>query len=144
MGALMAGLVGTLFQVGGTLAQGQSNKFAAAENARYLDLEGRTAVSQATADEEAQRREARQVLSTQAAAMAQSGMSGSQAGKLVKQSALNAELDALNIRYQGQLKKSGLSADADSTRQQGRQAAGNSGLLAAAQLISGYSKNYKG
>lgn len=140
----MGGFVGTLISAGSSIVQGQQQKYAAAENARYQELQGRTAVSQATADEEAQRREARQVLGTQAAAMAQAGMNGAQASKLVKQSALNAELDALNIRYQGQLKKSGLMAEADSTRNQGRQAAGNSGLLAASQLISGYSKNYKG
>jgi hypothetical protein len=56
--------------------------------------------------EEQQRREARQLLGAGRAAVAQSGlaMTGS-AADIMKQSATNAELDALNIRYAGTLER---------------------------------------
>jgi hypothetical protein len=56
--------------------------------------------------EEQQRRESRQLLGAGRAAIAQSGiaMTGS-AADIMKQSATNAELDALNIRYAGTLER---------------------------------------
>jgi hypothetical protein len=59
--------------------------------------------------EEMQRREARQLLGAGRAAIAQSGiaMSGS-AADIMKQSATNAELDALNIRYAGTIERMGI------------------------------------
>lgn len=61
---------------------------------------------QASQAEEQQRREARQLLGAGRAAVAQSGiaMTGS-AADIMKQSATNAELDALNIRYAGTLER---------------------------------------
>ncbi len=63
--------------------------------------------------EEAQRRRARLILGKERAAIAQSGagLGGSNAD-IERQSEVMAELDALNIRYEGQLESHGLLAQA--------------------------------
>ena len=64
---------------------------------------------QASAREEQQRRESRQLLGTQRAAIGQSnvGFEGSSAD-IIRQSASSAELDALNVRYAGVLERSSI------------------------------------
>lgn len=67
---------------------------------------------QYSAREEAMRRSARQALGAQRAAIAQSGtgFSGSNLD-IMKQSTANAELDALNLRYAGQLEDASMQND---------------------------------
>lgn len=106
-------------------------------NAQLLRDQAR-AEFQATALDEAQlRREARFRLGRQQAAQAESGIStvGS-AGLLLDQSSVLAELDALNIRYGGQLRARGLLAESQAMRQRSR----SMGLLAGAQLLAGASR----
>lgn len=89
--------------------------------ARLLRAQAREAQRQAYADEEALRREARQVLGAQAAAMAQSGTGlGGTNEALVRQSAALAELDALNIRYRGLTQAKALRAEAKAAKRAGR------------------------
>jgi hypothetical protein len=140
----MAGWIGTLFTVGSSLAQANSDKAQGEQNGALLDIQADAAGKQALSEEEAQRRSSRQQLGSLAATMAQNGNIGPQAGMIEKQSALAAELDALNIRYQGQLRKSDLTNRANAARRGGQTAANNSNLLAASSLISGYAKNYTG
>lgn len=102
-------------------------------DSRLLAQQARTVSQQATADEEAQRREASIFLGTQAAAMAQAG-GGIDEG-VVRQSELMANLDALNIRYRGALARAGLMAQAGAARQQGS-------LLAGQKLLSGAADAY--
>lgn len=78
---------------------------AAAEqrNQQLLMQQAQTARQQAGAEEEAQRRQNRQFLGTQRAAMGQSGVGfGGTPGMLYDDNAMLAELDALNIRYGGE------------------------------------------
>lgn len=78
-------------------------------NQRLLTEQARTARQQAGLDEEAQRRQNRQFLATQRAAIGQSGIGfGGTPGLLQEDSAMQAELDALNIRYGGELQASNL------------------------------------
>lgn len=85
----------------------------AARNAALLRGQASLARQQAGADEEAQRREAKRVLGTQRAAIGQSGIGfGGTAGQLIEDSAVQAELDALNIRYGGELQASELAEQA--------------------------------
>lgn len=94
-------------------AQASSAKSAAnaAEYNAEVDRQRATvALQQGNANEESQRRQAAIAMGRQTAATAQSGVdltSGS-ALDLYQQSATNAELDALNIRYGAQLQAQGL------------------------------------
>jgi len=108
-------------------------------NADLLREQARAASAAAAQDEAAQRRAARMAIGRQAAAQAEAGIgtSGS-AGLLLDQSAVLAELDALNIRYGGQLRAKGLLAESLAMRERGRQA----GLLAGANLLMGASKAF--
>lgn len=103
-------------------------------NADALRQQARSASNQALRDEEAQRREARQVLGEQAAAMAQAGGGyGGTNEKLLTQSATLAELDALNIRYGGFMRRSGLLAEAVGAKA----SSGGFNLQAGGQLLQG-------
>lgn len=132
----------------------------AARNAMLQRQQARTARQQAGAEEEAQRRQAAQFLGTQRAAIGQSGIGyGGSAGQLIEDSAIQAELDALNIRYGGEQQAQGLleqarsselesgllRANAKQARAAGAMGAGTSLLSAGAQaygsgLIGGAAK----
>lgn len=76
----------------------------ASRNAQLLRTQAATARQQAGLDEEAQRRDARRFLGTQRAAVGQAGIGyGGSVADLLEDSAVQAELDALNIRYGGEL-----------------------------------------
>lgn len=127
--------VPSLVQASASIQQGKDAKL----NARLLREQSRAELSASARDEEAQRRAARIALGRQAAAQAEAGIgtSGS-AGLLLDQSAVLAELDALNIRYGGELRSKGLLAQSLGLRQRAR----STGLLAGAQLLSGVSSAY--
>lgn len=128
-----------LFSAAGAVTQGADANSAANANAAALGQQAHVAQSQAYADEQTQRRQSNQVLGEQAAAIAQAGggMGGTSA-KVAEQSGINAELDALNIRYGGTMKASGLMAQAQAEKAQGRSALVQSGFLAGANLLKGY------
>jgi len=92
---------GTLKAVG-SVVEGQSQAKAAKAEARIADANAQMTYDQTNQREEQVRRESRLALSDQAAAIAESGtgFTGSNLD-VMKQSATNAELDALNTRYQG-------------------------------------------
>jgi len=98
-------------------AQDQANKY----NARVKEIQAGVEREAAGRREEQQRRKARQVLGEQRAALAQSGigMMGS-ALDIEEQSATAAELDALNIRYEGEMAAKGLLYDAEAEKFEGR------------------------
>lgn len=133
-------------------AQAQSQSADAAANAaNYNALSDQqrstVALAQGNANEESQRRGAALALGRQNASMAQSGvdLSSGSALDLYKQSATNAELDALNIRYGSQLQAQGFKSqstlDAMQADQQRRNAstAMQAGYLnAGAAALSSY------
>lgn len=100
----------------GAIQQGQAQAAAAnqqadieKQNEKLLRDQARVARQQAGAEEESQRRQARQLLSSQRAAIGQSGIGyGGTAGLLMEDSAMQAELDALNIRYGGEMQASNI------------------------------------
>ena len=98
----------------------QNQQGSAIYNAEMGKANAQQAFMQAGAAEDVQRRRAGVVLGEQRAGFAQSGVDPSSGtGLLVQeQSAHNAELDALNIRYQGLLQGRGLLAQSElDTRQ---------------------------
>lgn len=116
--------IGTALKAFGSARSGSKDRAA-------LEQQARVAAAQGYADEEAARRAARYQLGEQAAALAQAGIGpGGTADLVVKDSALAAEMDALNYRYRG------LQA-ARALRSQARKTASDSYLMAGAKLLSG-------
>lgn len=107
----------------------------ASDQSRALRVQGEMDARDALANEESQRREASQIAGAQAAAMAQAGGGAGGTNDLVaRQSAVLAELDALNIRYGGLTKRAALLSEAKAVKREGV-------FLAGAQLLSGSSKS---
>lgn len=117
-------VIGTVTSAVGSIAQGQQQAAAAQAqaqanaqaqeyNATVARNNARIASDQANAKEEAQRRHFAQLQGQAVAGIAQSGtgFDGSNYD-LLKQNAVNNELDALTIRYQGQNQSNGLIAQA--------------------------------
>lgn len=130
--------------VASSLASAQSQRKAATYNARVAGNNSTIAANQASVNEDAQRRRADMALGREAAgAAASGGLSGTNLDTF-QQSATNAELDALNIRYQGKL---GVQS---ATEQQGldemnASAANESGYLnAGAAALSSYGSYQRG
>lgn len=89
--------------VGSAVAGAQASRKSASYNAAIAANNAKVAGQQASVNEDAQRRRADMALGREAAGAADSGgLSGTNLDTF-QQSATNAELDALNIRYQGKL-----------------------------------------
>ncbi len=121
----------------GAISQANSAKGAAEYNAAIMEQNAATERQQAGQREDAQRREARMVMGEQRAAYSQAGvgLAGS-AADVMQQSAATAELDALTLRYEGDLRARGLMAQAVGERAAGRSAR-NAGYLSAAGTVLG-------
>lgn len=105
------------------------------------DLEKKNAeiaAQQANAAEDAQRRRSRSILARQRAAIAESGIGfGGSSERLMQDSAIQAELDALGIRYEGNMRRIGNQVDAQFSRVRAGNAMTSGYLSAAAQLLGG-------
>ncbi len=148
---------GTALQAIGAIQQGRAQSRqaqyqanAAEYNATVARQNAVTAGAQASAAEEQQRRDFRALQGQAIAAAAQSGtgLSGSNADVLAQNSVAN-ELDALTIRYEGQMRARGLQAEADlqsysaqASRRAAKDAMKGAYLNAGAAILSGGSKFY--
>jgi hypothetical protein len=105
--------VGSLMQGTQAAQEARSDAKIAGYHASIAEQNARTAGQQASAEEERVRRDSRQMLGQQAAAVAQSGtgLGGSNAD-VMRQDAALAELDALNVQYAGDLERRGLLQEA--------------------------------
>lgn len=113
----------------GKIVEGVEANDAARADAKVLRAQARSARQQALQDEYAERRHGRQFEGYARAAAAQAG--GGEGGTtemLLEQNAILAELDALNIRYQGDMRARGLMAEAKSRRRDGKRALLSAGL----------------
>jgi hypothetical protein len=94
-------------------AQAEGEAAMMRRNAQQQEINAQATAAQAAAGEDAQRRKARQIAGAQRAAISELGTGNGGTNLLaVEQSARDAELDALNIRYEGELKRRGLLSDA--------------------------------
>ena len=102
--------VGAIAQGNAQAAQFDSQAAAARYNANIQRQQAEAAAQQAGMREELQRRQARQFMGRQVAAGAQSGVNVTTgtAADVFRQSLYDAEMDALNIRYEGELNRVGL------------------------------------
>lgn len=131
-------------QAVGSIAQGNAANAAAQANATALSNQAEAELRASGAREEQQRRQNRQFLGAQRAALAQAGIGvDGSAYDIARQSAINAELDALDIRYEGQLRSKNLRDQATITRFEGKQAK-TAGYLGAGAAILGGVSNYAG
>ena len=111
-----------------------------------------TALQQSASEQARQNRRARQVMGEQRAATAQSGTGfGGSNADLLDQSATLAELDMLNIAYEGQMRARGHEIQAqgeDYSRKVNRRNAGNAktaGIFSAGRsLLTGVGRGYGG
>lgn len=111
----------TAFQVLGALSsagQASANYKAQAQASEYNAAVARNnaqaARQESTAAQIAQQRRGRQILGAQRAATSQSGVGfGGSSGDLLEQSGTFAELDALNLAYEGEVRASGFMAQSD-------------------------------
>lgn len=121
---------------GATAASAASTLAAGKQNAANLKVQAIAANQQTQADEEAARRQSRALLGKQAAAIAEAGLNyDGTTGLIADQSATMAELDALNIRYQGRMRAMGLVGEANAESR-------NSRRLAGQQLLAGATDMY--
>jgi len=108
------------------------------------------ALQQSASEQARQNRQARRVMGEQRAAVAQSGTGfGGSNADLLDQSATLAELDMLNIAYEGQMRARGYEIQAqgeDYSRKVNRRNAGNAktaGIFSAGRsLLTGFSSGY--
>ena len=142
--------VGAIKQGQAQAASYKSAAQAADYNATMARLNAGVAGEQANAAEEQQRRQFRslQAKGVVAAAESGAGLDGSNYDVLAQNAVAN-ELDALTIRYEGQMKARGLLAqseldklDAQAKRRAAKDAMTGAYLNAGASLLSGASKAY--
>lgn len=114
--AAVTGVMGQLFG-------GVQQRSIAEDQAALLDQEAKIVGQQTRESEAVERRQARAALSQMAAAMNEGGVAGGDtARKAVEQAGTNLELDALNLRYAGQLRQRGLKYQSAAAKEAGRNA----------------------
>ena len=135
-------LVGAGVDAYGKHQQGVADEEHAQQQAELGRQEGRIAEQQSLVSEDTQRRTSREFLGRQAAAFAEAGVSGGSASSVMNQSAINAELDALNVRYRGKLVKFGYDYNARTSELEGQARRQNANLAAGGALLRGASEAY--
>lgn len=134
-----AGAVGAV----GSIQQGKAAQSAANYNAQLQEQEAAQRSREASLAEEATRRRSRQQLGRQRAQLAESGIGFEQMGtSLIEDSVKFAEMDALNVRYEGATQRRGLLAGSNLSRAEGKNARRSSYFNAAGSLLRGGSRAY--
>jgi len=126
-----------------SLLQAKQSSDAAATSAVVRGYAADSTNEQTLNAEADQRRQGREFLGRQAAAIAQSGTGpGGSNERIQNESAINAELDALNIRYKGAMTAWGYRVDQANLQSQSKSDLVAGGLNAGAKLLKGYA-DYK-
>lgn len=143
--ALMAvQAVGAIQQASAAASNANSQASMSDYNAQVSRNNADAALKSSTSQQLAQNRQARQQLGVQRAAAAQSGLGFTGSNRdIIDRSETLAELDQLNLAYEGQLKASGFLAQAGADEygakvyRRNAASAGTAGLLGAASAIGG-------
>ncbi len=150
----VAGLSALSSLSGGSQQQDQAEQVAATARANAAQsIANMGAIeAQASAQELAQRRQSGQYLGRQAAALADSGTGSIGSGSnmdVLRQSAYDAEIDALNTRYQGELRGSqylqgayNYLATADAAEEQASQLGPTKFIGAATSALTSFASSY--
>lgn len=143
MDPMTAMMIGSAMAAASSISQAQAAKQqyqsqadAANYNATVANQNAETALQASSANEEAQRRKSAQDMGHLRAGLAENGigLDSGTATDLTEQSALNAEMDALNIRYQGQTQARAYKTQSALDTQAANQARSN----ASAAMTQGY------
>jgi hypothetical protein len=114
-------------------------------NAGTMNAEAGIAATQGYEQEAQQRRGNAMALGRETAAVGQAGAGyGGSAARAVGQSAMNTELDALNIRYKAQMQRWAFTTQAGNLKSEANITEAGGFLRAGAALLKGYSPNYTG
>lgn len=120
------------------LNEGKQAKRAKDYNADVMESEAAIAMQQGGAREDQNRRRAREFMGTQRASAAQAGVGlGGSIGDVLGDSAAEAELDSLNIRYESNLQSLGMKNQAAMTRWEGKELKRQAKVKAVTSLITG-------
>lgn len=136
----MIAIASSAVQAIGAIRNGNIQANVAKANAAALDTQAEETRRATVSREELQRQHARAVIGDQLAGGAETGttLSGSNLDSL-QQSMFNAEMDALQVRYQGLTQANDLNNEATQTRWRGRQARIGGYLAASSALLNGAS-----
>lgn len=136
-------IAGAAMSAVGAISQGNAAKKSADYNAAIADRNAVVAQQQASANEEAQRKiDARRMGAARAGYGASGVTSDGSVLDVLGDSIAEAELNALNIRYEGKLAAQGYGDTAASQRAAGRNAQASGYMKAGASLLQGGSKAY--
>ena len=134
---------GAVFSAVGAISGGQAANRTAQYNAAIADRNAVVATQQASANEEAQRKLDARRMGTMRAGYGASGVtSDGSVLDVLGDSIAEAELNALNIRYEGQLSSQGYGDSATSQRAAGKNARTSGYIQAGASLLTGGAKAY--
>lgn len=128
-------------QAGAQIGAGRTADRLASNQATQLQQQAAAVRSASVTREEMQRSAGRAAIAEGVASDAAAGggpLSGS-ALDMLRQSMFNSEMDALQIRYEGQVRSTSLENDAAAVRAEGRQKRSSSFLTAAGTLAGGVS-----
>ena len=136
-----AALAGAAVSAVGTIQQGAAAANAAEFNARVAEQEAELAKATASVEEERLRARNRALLASQIAATAKSGLglAGSPLA-VMAETAGQAELDALSVRFAGSTKEAFRRSEASIARFEGKQLQSGSFFTAGATILSGAAK----
>lgn len=120
----------------------KSQANAANYNATIAEQNAESAASAGSANEEAQRRKSAVEMGRLRAGMAENGigLDSGTATDITEQSAMNAELDALNVRYQGQVQARDYKAQGALGRMSAQQARNNASTAVTSGYLNGAAK----
>ena len=139
--AAVAAAVSAVAGAGGAVYSGEMQKKAADYNADVANVNALMAQNKAKADEQAHRAMVAKILSSQRALYGKSGLSMEGSPLLVMEdTALQGELDALTIRYGGDVAAANARSQANLQRMQGRAAQTSGYISAGTTLLSGASQ----
>lgn len=110
-----------MLSAAGLFAQGAAEQRAANANARGLEANAAMAKNSAFYEEALARNANEQEIGRQIAAAGQAGATGS-AFEVIRQNAVNAEMDALAVRYRGDIERAGYLSQAQAARREGKNA----------------------
>lgn len=139
--AMALAIAGTVMSVMGALQQGKAASNAAKFNASVADRNALIARQQAEEDVNRQRRDTRRRMGSIRARFGASGvdLAGSPLD-VIEDSAAEAELDALTIQHQGELKAQGFDINASMSRTRAKTERQAGFMRAGTALLSGASK----
>jgi len=139
-------IIGTVVAAGGAIYSANAQQNESRYNRQVAERNATIVQQQAAVSEAAARRDARRAIGKAEAGYGASGVVGSEGSPLevLQDSATEAELDALTIRYNGELGAMGYRDDATMARMRGSNAQTEGYFRAGSAILSGAANYYDG